>query len=58
MRAGKTSTTASSRAYGILKTAQTISSEETMHLLSSVRMGVHLGLISGLDTPALNELFC
>lgn len=46
-----------SRAHGILKTAQTISSEETMHLLSSVRMGVHLGLISGLDTPALNELF-
>jgi len=27
-----------SRAYGILRTAQTISSEETMHLLSSVRM--------------------
>ncbi|GAB4140673.1 protein arginine kinase [Thermopirellula anaerolimosa] len=46
-----------SRAYGILKTAQTISSEETMHLLSSVRMGVHLGLIAGLDTPTLNELF-
>jgi protein arginine kinase len=30
-----------SRAYGILRTAQTISSEETMHLLSSVRMGEH-----------------
>ncbi len=46
-----------SRAYGILRTAQTISSEETMHLLSSVRMGVNLGLIKGLEIPTVNELF-
>jgi len=46
-----------SRAYGILRTAQTISSEETMHLLSSVRMGVNLGLIPDLEIPAINELF-
>ena len=46
-----------SRAYGILRTAQTISSEETMHLLSSVRMGVNLGLIHDLQIPTLNELF-
>ncbi|MEX0978496.1 MAG: protein arginine kinase, partial [Pirellulales bacterium] len=46
-----------SRAYGILRTAQTISSEETMHLLSSVRMGVNLGLIEDLQIPLLNELF-
>ena len=46
-----------SRAYGILRTAQTISSEETMHLLSSVRMGVNLGLIDDLKIPLLNELF-
>ena len=46
-----------SRAYGILRTAQTISSEETMHLLSSVRMGVNLGLIRDLDIPTVNELF-
>jgi protein arginine kinase len=46
-----------SRAYGILRTAQTISSEETMHLLSSVRMGVNLGLIEGLTIPTINELF-
>jgi len=46
-----------SRAYGILRTAQTISSEETMHLLSSVRMGINLGLIKGLEIPAVNELF-
>src|SRR6266446_4723854 len=40
-----------SRAYGILRTAQTISSEETMHLLSRVRMGVNLGLIPDLRIP-------
>jgi protein arginine kinase len=46
-----------SRAYGILRTAQTISSEETMHLLSKVRMGINLGLIADLSMPVLNELF-
>ena len=46
-----------SRAYGILCTAQTISSEETMHLLSSVRMGVNLGLIQNIEIPTLNQLF-
>ena len=46
-----------SRAYGILKNAQTISSEETMHLLSSVRMGINLGLIDDLAMPTVNELF-
>jgi protein arginine kinase len=46
-----------SRAYGILRNAQTISSEETMHLLSSVRMGINLGLIDDLAIPTVNELF-
>jgi protein arginine kinase len=46
-----------SRAYGILCTAQTISSEETMHLLSSVRMGINLGLIRDLEIPTVNQLF-
>jgi len=46
-----------SRAFGILSTAQTISSEETMHLLSSVRMGVELGLLHDLEIPTVNELF-
>jgi len=45
------------RAYGVLKNAQTISSEETMHLLSSVRMGINLGLIDDLQIPTVNELF-
>lgn len=46
-----------SRAYGILCTAQTISSEETMMLLSSVRMGVNLGLIQDVAIPTINQLF-
>ena len=46
-----------SRAYGLLKTAHTISSEETMLLLSSVRLGINLGLIDDLEIPTVNELF-
>ncbi|MAG93286.1 MAG: ATP--guanido phosphotransferase, partial [Planctomycetaceae bacterium] len=46
-----------SRAYGVLRNAQTISSEETMHLLSSLRMGINLGLIDDLEIPTVNELF-
>lgn len=46
-----------SRAYGILRSAKTISSEETMHLLSSVRMGVNLGLIQDVEIPTVNKLF-
>jgi len=46
-----------SRAYGILRNAQTISSEETLHLLSSVRMGVNLGLIGDVEIPTVNKLF-
>ena len=46
-----------SRAYGVLKTAHTISSEETMLLLSHVRMGINLGLIDDLEIPTVNELF-
>ncbi|MFV1966185.1 MAG: protein arginine kinase, partial [Pirellulaceae bacterium] len=46
-----------SRAFGILCTAQTISSEETMMLLSSVRMGINLGLIEDVEIPTINQLF-
>jgi protein arginine kinase len=46
-----------SRAYGILCTAQKISSEETMHLLSSVRMGINLELIKDVEIPTVNKLF-
>lgn len=46
-----------SRALGILRTAKKISSEETMHYLSKVRMGVNLGLIDGVEVNILNKLF-
>lgn len=46
-----------SRAYGLLQNAQQISSEETMHLLSRVRMGINLGLIGDLEIPDVNQLF-
>lgn len=46
-----------SRAYGILSYANAISSEETMELLSSVRLGVNLKLIRGLSINTINELF-
>jgi len=46
-----------SRAYGTLQSAQQISSEETMQLLSRVRMGVNLGLIGDVELPTVNKLF-
>ena len=45
-----------SRAYGTLQNAQQISSEETLYLLSQVRMGINLGLIGDLEIPVLNKL--
>jgi protein arginine kinase len=45
------------RALGQLRAARTISSEETMHLLSAVRMGVNIGLIKDLSIAAINQLF-
>jgi protein arginine kinase len=46
-----------SRAYGLLLNAQKISSDETMALLSHVRLGVNLGLIDDLEIAVLNEVF-
>ncbi len=46
-----------SRAYGTLRNATMMTSEETMDLLSSVRMGINLGLIDDLTIPTVNELF-
>ncbi|MBM4035474.1 MAG: protein arginine kinase [Planctomycetes bacterium] len=45
------------RAYGMLLHARTISSSETIALLSNLRLGVHLGIIGQLDIPAVNQLF-
>ncbi|MCK4851487.1 MAG: protein arginine kinase [Candidatus Omnitrophica bacterium] len=44
------------RSYGTLKSARIITSRETIKLLSSVRLGVDMGLIKDLDTGTLNEL--
>lgn len=46
-----------SRAFGTLRSATMMTSEETMDLLSSVRLGVNLGLLEGITIPTVNELF-
>jgi len=46
-----------SRALGILSTARKITSEETMHYLSKVRLGVNLGLIENVAVDTINKLF-
>src|SRR3954462_7454102 len=45
------------RAHGTLQSATMMTSEETMELLSSVRLGVNLGLIDALPILTVNELF-
>jgi len=44
------------RAYGLLRHARRLSFEETMNLLSGVRLGVGLNLITGLSVYTLNKL--
>ncbi len=45
------------RAYGILANAHSISSKETMNLLSLMRLGVDLSLFPGVDRSLVDELF-
>jgi len=45
------------RAYGVLANAHSISSKETMNLLSLMRLGVDLGLFPGAERPLVDELF-
>jgi protein arginine kinase len=45
------------RAYGILANAHSISSKETMNLLSLMQMGVDVGLFPGVDRSLVDELF-
>jgi len=45
------------RAWALLTHARTISSEETLMLLSAVRLGIHLGRLDGVDLSAINDLF-
>jgi protein arginine kinase len=44
------------RAYGILLYCRVISSEEVMSLTSAVRLGHHLGLLTGVSTSTLNRM--
>jgi protein arginine kinase len=46
-----------SRAHGTLCSATMMTSEETMELLSYVRLGVNLGLVEDLTILTINELF-
>jgi protein arginine kinase len=45
------------RAFGTLRVARSISSDETMDLLSSVRLGVNLGILEDVEISTVNELF-
>jgi protein arginine kinase len=45
------------RAYGILANAHSISSKETMNLLSLMRLGVDLGFFAGVERSLVDELF-
>lgn len=45
------------RSSGTLKSAHIINSKETLSLLSMVRLGVDMGLLTDMDRRAVNELF-
>src|SRR6478735_1908137 len=45
------------RAYGVLANAHSISSKETMNLLSLLRLGVEMGLFPKTDGSLVDELF-
>ncbi len=45
------------RSLGVLKTSRIVSSQETIELLSMVRLGVDLQIIKDVDRKAVNELF-
>jgi protein arginine kinase len=46
-----------SRAFGMLCSATMMTSEETMELLSYVRLGINLQLLDNITIPTVNELF-
>jgi protein arginine kinase len=45
------------RALGVLRHARVIDTQETLEQLSSVRLGVNLGILGGIDLPLVNDLF-
>jgi protein arginine kinase len=44
------------RAYGILKHARVLTSEEVMNLLSAIRLGVAMGIIDFVEIGLINEI--
>lgn len=45
------------RSYGTLKSAHIISSQETVDLLSMIRLGMDLGIVKDVDRKSINDLF-
>ncbi|MBM3254162.1 MAG: protein arginine kinase [Candidatus Omnitrophica bacterium] len=45
------------RSYGTLKNAHIITTDETVELLSSVRLGIDIGIIKDITRQTINELF-
>lgn len=45
------------RAYGLLSNVRTVTSKETVDLLSALRMGVDLGILPQVERATINELF-
>lgn len=45
------------RALGLLRSARLMASEETLFLLSHLRMGINMGRVTGIDIRTVNELF-
>ena len=46
-----------SRALGLLRSARLMATDETLLLLSHLRMGVHMGRVKEVDLRTINELF-
>jgi len=44
------------RAWGVLTTARVLSSREALQCVSDLKLGSDLGIIAGLDAPALNSV--
>lgn len=45
------------RSYGTLRSAHIITSNETIELLSAIRLGVDMDIIKDINIPTINELF-
>ncbi|MBI2871100.1 MAG: protein arginine kinase [Candidatus Omnitrophica bacterium] len=45
------------RSYGTLRNSYIINSQETINLMSLVRLGVDMGIVSNIDRKVVNELF-